>query len=95
LTGRMDVLRAAGLARGMTAALEVQLLDPSLTIMPDKQSATVDLTVRAKIPGDREFFVQEIKLQLKKFGRAWLIIKAETVKTLTLNLFEARWDRVA
>lgn len=83
LTGRLDIMRAAGVARGMTTALQVEILDPSVTISPDKQTATADVTVRAKVPGDREFFVQEIKLQLKKFGRSWLIVRAETVKTLT------------
>lgn len=83
ITGRADIMRAAGLARGMGNALQVDLLDASLSVAPDKQSATVDLTARAKIPGDRDFFIQEMKFYLKKFGRAWLITRVETVKTLS------------
>lgn len=83
LSGRNDLMRAAGVARGLASALQVDFLDASLAVAPDRQTATVDLTVRAIIPGDRDFFVQEMKLYLKKIGRAWLIIRAETVKTLS------------
>ena len=64
-------------------ALQVDFLDASLAIAPDRETATVDVTVRATIPGDRDFFVQEMKLYLKRFGRSWLIIRAETVRTLS------------
>lgn len=83
LSGRSDLMRAAGMARTMTTALQVDFLDANLTVAPDRQTATVELTVRAAIPGDRDFFVQAMKLQLKKFGRSWLIIRAETVKTFS------------
>jgi hypothetical protein len=83
LAGRNEIMRAAGLARTYGSALQVEFLDAILTVAPDQQTATVDLTVRARIPGDRDFFVQEMKLHLKKIGRAWLIIRAETVKTLS------------
>ena len=81
-TGRDDLMRAAGVARTMATALRVDFLDASLVVAPDGENATVDLTVRATVPSDRDVFVQEMKLYLKKFGRAWLIIRAETVKTL-------------
>ncbi len=83
LSGRDDLLRAAGVARGLGPALQVEFLDAFVTVASDQQTATVDLIVRATVPGDRDFFVQEMKLYLKKFGRAWLIIRAETVKTLS------------
>ena len=83
LAGRDDIMRAAAMARTYGSVLQVEFLDTILTVAPDQQSATVDLTVRARIPGDRDFFVQEMKLQLKKFGRVWLIFRAETVKTLS------------
>lgn len=83
VSGRSDIMRAAGLARGMTSSLQVEFLDASLKVDPDKQTATVDLTARARVPGDRDFFVQEMKLYLKRFGRSWLIIRLETLKTLS------------
>ena len=83
LTGRDDIMRTAAMARTYGSILQVEFLDAILTVEPDQQSATVDLTVRARIPGDRDFFVQEMKLHLKKLGRGWLISRAETVKTLS------------
>lgn len=83
LSGREEIMRVAGLVRGMGGNLQVDFLDVSVALAPDKQSATVNLVARAKIAGDGEFFVQEMKILLKKFGRSWLIVRAETVKTLT------------
>ena len=83
IAGREELLSAAGAARSKGTPLKVDFLDASLVLAPDRESATVDLTVRAGIPGDRDFIVQEMKFYLKKFGRAWLIIRAETVKTLS------------
>ena len=83
VSGRDDILRAGGMARTMATALQVDFLDAILVLGPDQETATVDLTVRAAVPGDRDFFVQEMKVYLKKFGRSWLIIRAETVKTLS------------
>jgi len=76
-------MRAAGLARNMGNSFQVELLDASLSVAPDKQTATADLTARAKVPGDRDFFIQEMKFYLKKNGRGWLIIRVESVKTLS------------
>ena len=82
LSGRNDLMRAAGVARTLATALQVEFLDAFLTVASDHQTATVDLIVRATIPGDRDFFVQEMKLFLKRFGRSWQIIRAETVKAV-------------
>lgn len=83
ITGRSDIMRAAGLARSMGNAFQVDFPDVSLVVAPDKQTATADLTARAKVPGDREFFIQEMKFYLKKSGHRWLIIRVESVKTLS------------
>ena len=83
LAGRDDLMRAAGAARTLISALQVDFVDAILVVAPDRETATVDLTVRATVPGDRDFFVQEMKVYLKKFGRSWLIVRAESVKTLS------------
>lgn len=82
LSGRDDLKRVAAGARTQGSAAQVEFLDAIVVVAPDRETATVDLTVRAGIPGDRDFFVQEMKLFLKKFGRSWLITRVETVKTL-------------
>lgn len=83
MSTRSDIMRFAGAARNQTSALQVEFLDASLRVAPDKQTAAVDLTVRAKVPGDRDFFIQEMKFYLKKSGRSWLIFRVESVKTLS------------
>lgn len=83
MTSRNDIMRFAGAARNQTSALQVEFLDPSLRLAADKQTAAVDLTVRARVPGDRDYFIQEMKFYLKKNGRGWLIYRVESVKTLS------------
>jgi hypothetical protein len=82
-SGRKALMAAAAEARAKATAAKVEFLDASVVVAPDHETATADLTVRATIPGDRDFVVQEMKFYLKKFGRAWLIIRAESVKTLS------------
>ena len=46
-------------------------------------SAIVDLTLKAKVPGETDLIVQELKFTLKKSdGGTWYITRVETVKTL-------------
>ncbi|MCU0785936.1 MAG: nuclear transport factor 2 family protein, partial [Verrucomicrobia bacterium] len=83
LTGRDEIIQAAMGARSAVGALVVEFPDVNVTLATDKQSATVDLTAKAKIPGERDFYVQEMKFTLKKKDGDWLIIRVETVKTLS------------
>ena len=83
VSGRQEIMQAAGMARTQATALKVEFLDAVISLAPDGENATVELVVRATVPGDRDFFVQEMKLFLRKFGRSWLIIRAETIRTLS------------
>ena len=83
ITGRDEMTELAGAARGTYRSLNVELLDPNLALSPDKQSAVVDLTARVKLPDERDFIVQEMKFTLKKINGEWLIIRVETVRTLS------------
>jgi hypothetical protein len=49
---------------------------------PDKQSAVADLTVEAKVSGERDPIVWEMKFTLRKTDGQWLITRVETVRTL-------------
>ena len=80
-SGRDELGRRAFMARQLSS-LTVQLFDIVLTIAPDKQSAMADLTARAKVSGDPDLIVQELKVALKKNGSDWLISRVETEKTL-------------
>jgi hypothetical protein len=83
LNGRDEVLPAVAAARAQLPGLKVQFLDLGITLSPDKTGATVCLTGQARVPGERDFFVQELKFILRKIEGKWLIIRIETVRTLT------------
>jgi hypothetical protein len=41
-----------------------------------------DLTAEARISGESDLFVQEMKFTLRKDGSRWLITRVQTVQTL-------------
>jgi hypothetical protein len=49
----------------------------------DQESAVADLTLEAQSEGEMDRIVQEMKVTLKKMDGQWLIVKVETVKTLS------------
>lgn len=63
-------------------SLKVQCLDPVITLGTDRKSAFVELTIRAETMGDKYLVVQEMKFTMKEVDGEWLILRAETVKTL-------------
>jgi hypothetical protein len=79
--GRDQILQGLVTARTMVRSLDLEFLDINVTVAPDKNSAEANLTAKAKTPGD-DFGVQELKLNLVKSGRDWLISRVETIKTL-------------
>jgi hypothetical protein len=80
--GREEILQAALGARATLNSLNVTFPDVSLIIGPDKESALADLTAEARISGDSDLFVQEMKFTLSKVGGQWLITRVQTVQTL-------------
>jgi hypothetical protein len=61
----------------------VKFLDLNVTLSPDKTEAVVHLTGEARVPNERDLFVQELKFQLRRIEGKWLIVRVETVRTLT------------
>ncbi len=84
-SGREELVQAAAAARSSVSALNIEFLDVIVALGPDNQTATVNLTARARIPGDRDFYIQELKFSLKKVNGDWMIYKVETVKTLSFH----------
>jgi hypothetical protein len=80
--GREEILQAALGARTTLNSLNVTFPDVTLIIGPDKESATADLTAEARISGESDLFVEEMKFTLRKFGGQWLITRVQTVQTL-------------
>ena len=82
ISGRAELQEKALGARAALSGLTVEFLDVNVTVAPDGQSATADLTAKANLPGDSVPQVEEVKVSLKKVEGDWLIQHAENVKTL-------------
>jgi hypothetical protein len=83
LAGRAEITQAALATRTQVRELTVKFPDINVTIAPDKQSATADVTIEATVAGEREPMVQEAKFTFEKTGEGWLIKRIETVRPLT------------
>jgi hypothetical protein len=87
ITGRDEVTQHAAAADSMVSSLSVEFLDVTVTLGPDKQSAVADFTVEARVGGEPDLIVQEMKFTLRKIDGQWLITRVETIRTLSiLNL---------
>jgi len=82
IQGRDEILQVALAARSNLHGVQVEFLDTIVTLDPERQSATAELTAKITQPGQRDFGVQELKFQLKKIDGAWRIIRLDTVRTL-------------
>ena len=82
IVGHDEIAQAAQGAHATGGTVQVEFMDPVVKLAADKESAVVNVTLRAKIPRDANFIIQEMKFTLKKVKKDWLIIRVETVKTL-------------
>jgi len=83
LHGRDEVLQIAMASRSRLTALKVEFPDINITLGADKQTAKVNLTGKATVPGERDISAQEFNFKLKKVNGKWLIYQVETVRTLS------------
>ena len=81
--GRDEVVQYVMYARAHVKELKIEFLDMNVTIAPDGQTAKVNLTGKAVVPGDRDISAQEFNFKLKKVDGKWLIYQVETVRTLS------------
>ena len=86
--GRTQITQAAVAARSALSSLGVKFLDVDVTVAPDKQSASADLTVDANISGQPDALVQEVKINLQKISGQWLITRVATIRILSILNFE-------
>ena len=77
---REDLLQAALAARSVVKDLQAQFTDIGIRLSPDRQSAAAFLTLKAKIGGEPDWFVEELRFTFKKISDDWLITGLETVK---------------
>jgi hypothetical protein len=83
INGRDELLQAAVGARSEGGSLSIEFPDVKITLAADKATAVVNITAIGKVEGQRDFYVQELKLRMTKVKRDWFINQIETVKTLS------------
>jgi hypothetical protein len=86
--GRDQITQAALAAGSVLGSLSVKFLDVSVSLAPNKQSATADLTVDANVSGQPNTIVNEVKITLRKISGQWFITRVETIRTLSILDFE-------
>jgi hypothetical protein len=79
---REELLQAVLAARQVVKDLQAQFTDIGIVLNPDAQSAVALLTVKAKIGGEPDLIVEELRFTFKKISDDWLITGIETVKPL-------------
>ncbi len=84
LVGRDEIQQAVLAVRSNVKALKIEFLDVNIELDSQKQSATAELTAKATAKAERDFGIQELKVQFKKTEGNWCITRIETVKTLSL-----------
>ncbi len=83
ISGRDELLQAAVGARTAVSSLTVEFPDIKVTLASDNETAIVNLTATGKVPGQRDFYLQELRMRMVKIKRDWLIDQVQTVKTLS------------
>jgi len=83
ITGHDGITQAALLSRQAVASLAVKFPDVNVTVAPDKNSATADVTVEADVSGEHDAVFQEVKFTFVRENGHWLISKLETVRVLS------------
>jgi len=79
---REELLQAAMAARSSVKDLQAQFTDIGIIVNADQQSAVALLTVKAKIGGEPDWFIERLKFTFKNTNDEWLITGLETVKAL-------------
>ena len=83
ISGHDEITQTALGVQNAIRYLKVEFLDANVSVSPDKLSATVDLTAKVNVAGEKDLFVQEMRFILKKIDGEWLITHVETLRTLT------------
>lgn len=80
MAGRDEIQAAALASRQAATDLDVKFPDVNVTVAPDKNSATADVTVDATVSGERDAIIQELNITFQKTEGRWLISSVETVQ---------------
>ncbi|MFO1477174.1 MAG: hypothetical protein U1F98_11040 [Verrucomicrobiota bacterium] len=81
LSGKED-LRNMSTAASRLASLKIQFFDVTVTLAPDRQSATVNLVAAVTLPSDRDPAPQPLLIKMRKVQGQWLISEVTALKVL-------------
>jgi hypothetical protein len=80
---RDEIVQAALAARSAMNALTVEFPNIAINLGPDKQTASAELTMSARVSDERDTIVQEMKFTLEKINGQWLITRVQTVRVFS------------
>lgn len=83
ISGREEIREDATVGFASISALAVDFLDVTINVADDKKSAEARCTAKLRIGDNKSYDVQEMRFQFMKIEGAWLITKAETIRTLS------------
>ena len=79
ITGRDQVTQAALVSRQQFTSLDVKFPDVVVTVAPDKNSASADVTAEVTISGNHDQIIQEFQFSFQKVNGQWLISEVKTI----------------
>ena len=80
---RAEITQAVLASRQQVTDLDVKFPDINVTVAPDKNFATADVTVEGTVSGEHDAILQEMKFTFEKVDGHWLIDRVETVRVLS------------
>jgi ketosteroid isomerase-like protein len=86
--GHDELLQAIAGAMSNGRGFNVEFFDIIVTVAPDQNSATANLTAKGVLSGEKDLYIQELKFCLRKVEGKWLIFRADSAKTLSGNSIE-------
>ena len=82
IQGRDQLRETLMAARASVQQVEIEFVDVTVGVAPDRLSANALLTVIVHLNGERNSNVMEVRMDLSKVEGDWLISRVETVKPL-------------
>jgi hypothetical protein len=79
---REDIVQAM-LAAPAAGGLQVKFPDIIVSVAADQLTAQADVTVEARVPGERDMMAQAMRFSLSKIDGKWLITRVQTVRSLS------------
>lgn len=83
LSGREEIRENATAAFQSIPTLRVEFLDANIRLDAGRHDAEVGLTAKVTFGDTKDFGVQEMRFLFRKIDGQWLIVRIETVQTLS------------